>query len=352
MSELFAEEPDVWAEVIGQERALAVLRGCAADPVHAYLLVGPAGSGTREAAIAFAAFVMGPDARDQRLVLAGRHPDVMVVERVGAAISVEQAEDVIHLASLAPVEGRRKVLILDEFHLLRPEAAAKLLKTIEEPAGATIFVVVAESVPPELVTIASRCVRIDFGPLTPSAIVAALVRGDIDAEKAGQIASMAGGNLVRARLLAVDPLAVARLAAFRGVPERLDGTGAVVAAVVDELTEMLESATAPLFEHHARELALLTERVETTGERGATALRKSLEERQRRESRRYRTDELRSGLGSMAGVYRDRLVAGTAHDAPAVLAAVGRITSAAEALDRNPNEALLLQSLLLALPSL
>jgi DNA polymerase III subunit delta' len=351
-TEMFAEELDVWATVIGQERALSILRACAADPVHAYLLVGPAGSGTREGAVSFAAAVMGPETRDQRLVLAGRHPDVTVVERVGAAITVEQAEDVIHLASLAPVEGRRKVLILDEFHLLRPEAAAKLLKTIEEPAGSTIFLVTAESVPPELVTIASRCVRIDFGPLAVEDISAELMRGGIAADTAARSASMARGNLVRARLLAVDPQAVARIDAFRAVPDRLDGTGAVAAALVDELAGLIEAATTPLTEQHGRELAQFAERVEVTGERGAVGMRKSLEERHKREIRRHRVDELRSGLGTMAGVYRDRLVAGTAHEPRAVMAAVGRITAAAEALDRNPNETLLLQSLLLALPAL
>ena len=75
-----------------------------------------------------AAAVLGDNPRDVELVRRGEHPDVREIERVGASISVDQADEVIRLAAMAPVEGRRKVLILDEFHLLRPEGAAKLLK--------------------------------------------------------------------------------------------------------------------------------------------------------------------------------------------------------------------------------
>jgi DNA polymerase-3 subunit delta' len=77
-----------------------------------------------------------------------------------------------------------------------------------------------------------------------------------------------------------------------------------------------------------------------------------MEDRHKREVRRYRTDELRSGLAVIAGSYRDVLVAGD-HPRPASLAqAVERIHESLEALERNPNEALLLQALLLALPPL
>ena len=84
------------------------------------------------------------------------------------------------------------------------------------------------------------------------------------------------------------------------------------------------------------------------GERGSG--RKSLEERHKRELRRHRTDELRAGLGALAAAYRDELVRGSSRPAEAV-AAVHAVHDALEALERNPNEALLLQALLLALPA-
>ena len=100
---------------------------------------------------------------------------------------------------------------------------------------------------------------------------------------------------------------------------------------------------------HAAEITALEERVAAAGERGSG--RKTLEERHKREVRRYRTDELRAGLGVIAGVYRDALVAGGGPRPEQVVRAVHRVHAALEALDRNPNEALLLQALLLDLPS-
>ena len=351
MSELFAEEIDVWASVIGQDTAVARLRAASANPVHAYLLVGPAGSGTKTAAFAFAAALLGPAARDQRLALAGEHPDVRLVERVGAAISVEQAEDIIRAASLAPVEGRRKVLILDEFHLLRAESAAKLLKTVEEPSRSTVFVILADDVPPELVTIASRCVRIDFGPLAEAVVRGALERDGASETVASHAARAAAGNLERARLLAADPDAAARWDAFASVPSRLDGHGFTVAGLVDELMGRIEGAATPLAHRHARETAAFDSRLDATGERGSAGARKAMEERHKRELRRHRADELRSGLAAMSGAYRDRLVAKGAHRPADFVAAVATIADAGEAIDRNPNETLLLQALLLSLPS-
>jgi DNA polymerase-3 subunit delta' len=90
--------------------------------------------------------------------------------------------------------------------------------------------------------------------------------------------------------------------------------------------------------------------VERLGERGSG--RRALEERHRRELRRHRTDELQSGLVALAGAYRDRLAAGTVHEPGAAIEAVTAVHEAIEAMERNPNEVLLLQALLLRLPSL
>lgn len=343
---------ELWAKVVGQADAVALLDGAARNPVHAYLLVGPPGSGKRAAARAFAAALLcadGGDAtcRDCRLALAGAHPDVREVERVGAAISAEQAAEIVRVASLAPVEGRRKVMILDEFHLLRPEAAARLLKTIEEPPPSTVFLVLADDVPAELVTIASRCVRVELRRLSDELVREVLVAEGVELEHAALAAHAAGGDLDRARLLAADPALAARRKAFAELPHRLDGSGAAVAAAVDELLGLIEGAAAPLQARHAAEVAELDERVKQAGERGSG--RKALEEGHKRELRRHRTDELRAGLGALAGAYRDELVRGSSRPAEAV-AAVRAVHDALEALDRNPNEALLLQSLLLTLP--
>ena len=343
---------ELWGRVVGQPAAVALLAGAARQPVHAYLFVGPAGSGKRAAARAFAAALVclhdgDGTCRDCRLALTGEHPDVREVERVGAAITVEQAGEIVRLAALAPVEGARKVMILDEFHLLQPPAAAKLLKTVEEPPASTVFCILADDVPPELVTIASRCVRVELRRLTDETVREALVAEGVALETAAIAAHAANGDLDRARLLAADPALAARRKAFAELSDRLDGRGAAVAAAVDELLGLIDGAAAPLQARHESELAALEERVAQVGERGSG--RKATEERHRRELRRHRADELRAGLGALAASYRDELVHGSSRAAEAT-AAVHDIHAALEAMERNPNEALLLQALFLRLP--
>src|SRR3954452_7537638 len=272
---------ELFADVVGQDRAVAELRAAAAKPVHAYLLVGPPGTGKRSAARSFAAALLCPAGGDGtcetcRRVLAGAHPDVIVKERQGARISVDDAREITRLASRSPVEASRKVIVLADFHLAADVAPA-LLKTIEEPPPTTIFVILAELVPPELITIASRCVTVEFGPLAPERVVEVLVHEGVDEDTARQAASGSGGRLDRARLLASDPRFGERRAAWASVPERLDGTGAAVATVVDELEALLDAAVEPLRVRHTGEREQLEERAKVAGERGLG--RKDLDDR-------------------------------------------------------------------------
>lgn len=352
---MFAEyASSVWTTVVGQTRAIDQLMHAAAAPVHAYLFVGPAGCTKDEAARAFATVLLtGSDAaatRDARLILAGEHPDVREIERTGARISTEQVADIIRNASLAPIEGARKVMVLHEFHLLEANGASRLLKTLEEPPESTVFIVLADQVPPELVTIASRCVRIDFGTISQSTISQVLVDEGSTAQAAALAAQAAEGNLTRARVLASDPTLMERRTAFAAVATRLDGTGATVVATCQQLNALIEAAAAPLEARHAQEVAELDARAAAVGERGGG--RKQLEERHKRELRRHRTDELRSGLAVIAGSYRDALVGQQVARPEAVAQAVQRIHATLQAMERNPNELLLLQALLLDLPSL
>ena len=344
----------VWQSVVGQAHAVARLQASAVNPLHAYLFVGPPGSTKNEASRAFAALVLAgvddADHRDARLALGGQHPDVREFARVGASILAGQADEIVRLAALAPIESDRKVLILDEFHLLSAEGAAKLLKTIEEPPDSTVFIVLADYMPPELVTIASRCVRIEFTAIADDVVAATLIAEGVEPARATQSAEAAAGDLSRARLLANDPHLVARRQLFASAPYRLDGTGQVVVATVEEILDAIEAAAAPLVERQAGEVIALEERIAAMGERGSG--KKALEDRHKRELRRHRADELRSGLTTLARSYRDALVDGTLARPESAATAISRIHGSLDALERNPNEPLLLQALLLGLPSM
>ncbi len=359
MSTVDLTADDAWADVIGQDRAVALLRGASgARAVHAWLFVGPHGSGKRAAARAFAGDLLAHEldergdtegaTRCRALARAEQHPDLILVERVGASISSQQADDIVKRASRSATEGTRKVLVLDEFHLIADNVGPKLLKTIEEPPEGTFFVVLADELPPELVTIASRCIRIDFSPLSAELIAGRLEAEGIDPERAVEAAGFAGGDLDRARLLATDERLALRLAGWRGLPRRLDGTGSSAATAVDDLRAAIDDAEAPLRARHQQEVADLDARIDRYGQRGSGA--GDLDKKQKRESRRFRTDELRMGLGSLAATYRDELL--VAADPAVALAGLAAIQTAADDLVRNPNEELWLLSLVLRLPTL
>jgi DNA polymerase III subunit delta' len=354
---------DLYADIPGQERAVAALRAAAVKPVHAYLFVGPAGTGKLAAATRFAADLLsrssaaGEVAEVQRRVLAGIHPDVITIEREGAFITIDTAREVTRLAARSPLEGDRKVLILPDFHLVR-DAGPALLKTIEEPPPSAIFVILAEYLPPELVTIASRCVQIDFSPLPPALVVDILISEGTAAAAAAELAAAAGGRLDRARLLATDPAFEARRQAWREVPTRLDGSGATAAAVADRLVGLLDESVTPIQARQAAELAALEERntraleingkVGRAGRSGVKSGVKEMEDRHKREVRRQRTDELRTGLATLAGVYRDRLSDDPRRTGVSIQA-VALIDGLAADLQYNPGENLALLSLLVRL---
>lgn len=365
MTSLAADQRPVLAlfeDVVGQERAVGQLRASARRPVHAYLFSGPVGSGKRKAAIAMAAALLCPDGgcgvcNVCRRVLEGKHPDVVVLERSGPSISVDDARSITTLAQRRPMEAARQVLIVHDVHLATAAAPA-LLKTVEEPPPGTFFLLVADEVPSSLVTIVSRCVQVRFEALHADTIAAWLVEHGCEETTARAVAEASGGRLDRARLLAEDPAFSERLARWRAVPQRLNGTGAVAAQTAGELLDALEEGLAPLRARHAQELAMLTEQSEAMGTRGIQG-RRDIDARLKREERRWKTDDLRFGLATLAEAYRDRLL----DLVPGEIGRGGRerlratedidaIRRASAALGRNVNEQLLLDALLVELSHL
>lgn len=345
----------VWDPIIGQERAVEWLQQLVRNPVHAYLFVGPEGCGKEEAARAFATMLItGADdatSREAQLIVRGAFADVSEVLREGAAIDKDEADNIVRQAATTPTESLVKVVIVHEVHLMRDSAAVRLLKTIEEPSATIIFILLADQLVPSLATINSRCVVVNFVRPDDATIIAELVRSGVSMATAQSTAIAVNGNLQRARLLATDRHLAQRQKAFASVPERLDGTGSTVARIVDELLEHIDNASESLLAEQADELEELEERVALTGERGSG--RKAMQDRHKRQVRKFKSDELRSGLSAIAAKYHALITSSAQHpDVGRYSDAVGRIHKAMSALGLNTNETLLLQALFLQLPSL
>lgn len=354
----------MWERITGQDRAVALLQRAAQRPVHAYLLVGPRGSGVDDAARCFAAAVVAPDGdeRAERLVLRGMHPDVVEVEPERTVISVQQVRDEIVVeAARAPIEGDRKVIIVFEAERLSDESANAMLKTLEEPPPHAHFVLVTDNADELLETVRSRCQRVDFAPLDEQAINETLTREGVDADAAALAVSLAGGQLGRARELA-GRLAPLRLA-FVDAAAQLDGTGATAMRLAEGLAAAVQDALALRKGEHEREAEELDRDIEQRGypDRAAARLRRKLAERHARHERFERRQLLVEGFTALESVYRDALAAPAPPlnvdrapltiAPPAAAAALDRCREARESFEFNPNEGLLLEWLLLHLPA-
>jgi DNA polymerase-3 subunit delta' len=189
-----------FGDVLGQDRVIGRLRAAIARGRvhHAYLFTGAPGSGKRATALAFAQALNclvapgeGCDECDAcSRIAAGIHPDVITLEREGAAqiVPIESIRtNVIARVALPPHEARTRVFLIDEASALQPAAANSLLKTLEEPPARTMFVLSTAAPEQLLPTIRSRCQRIHFAPR--AADVRAREAGDVAAaEKLGALA--------------------------------------------------------------------------------------------------------------------------------------------------------------------
>ncbi len=170
------------SEIIGQDPAIAMLREAArAERLpHALLFVGPDGVGKKTTAIALAAFLLcasrGADACGKcdacRDVDAGIHPDLRIEGLVPEKrdLSIEQVRELQVLLGQTALLGAKKIVIVDDAQFLSEAAQNSFLKTLEDPPGDALIVLVAHSESGLLPTVRSRCQRFSFRPLTPTAI--------------------------------------------------------------------------------------------------------------------------------------------------------------------------------------
>jgi len=137
---------------------------------HAYALCGPDAPAREEAAFAMARILLceTPDLAARPPASCGKcrgctraahrtHPDLLFIEPDGAMIRVAQVRELRRSLVYSPLEAPRRVIVIREAHLMNPDAANTLLKTLEEPGEGNVFLLTAPSTDSLLSTIASRC---------------------------------------------------------------------------------------------------------------------------------------------------------------------------------------------------
>lgn len=288
--------------IVGHGAVIELLLAESANPAHAYLFVGPGSVGKAAVARRFAARLLcGDDADGTRRVLAGLHPDLMVVEPDGrTSLGVARARETVARSVLTPVEAPRKVFLFEEAGVMNEEAANALLKTLEEPSATSVFILVAESADDLPATVASRARTVLFTRVPEDEVVAALAERGIPSDQARRVAVAAGGRPGLALLLATSPEVAAFRTAWLSVPGRLTPQPGDAIRLADELVTAAEPLLRDLEVRQEGELATLE------GDGGDT---RALRERHERERRRSAAALHLSGLEILASWYRDAAVA-------------------------------------------
>lgn len=170
-----------FAQIKGQNRAITILQQetLHGRNSHAYLFYGPEGVGKAQTALILAqalncrAPIDGNpcgQCPDCQKIRCGNHPDVTMLKADGATVKIHQIRLLQERVFFKCYEGKNKVIMMDDAHLMTQEAANSLLKLLEEPPSNTVFILLAQDLAALPSTIVSRCRLIPFSPLDPETI--------------------------------------------------------------------------------------------------------------------------------------------------------------------------------------
>jgi len=180
--------PQFFSDVVGQEHIVPILSQAAKDNsfAHAYLLVGPRGTGKTTSARLIAKALNCTREINGKTVDSDKYPcgecenckifsesSFMDVIEIDAASNtgVDEMRDVIEKAQFAPSIGKAKIYIIDEVHMLSKQAFNALLKTLEEPPSHAYFILATTEIQKVPITIVSRCQRFDFHRIEKKVII-------------------------------------------------------------------------------------------------------------------------------------------------------------------------------------
>ena len=240
--------PAVAEPIIGHDEVRAFLDRELANPSHAYLLVGPTGTGKATLARNFARLLLCPERGDHeepcsscRRIGTGNHPDLILVEPEGrTSLGADTARWVVEHAVLSPVESDRRVFLIEEAGLMTEQAANALLKTLEEPTAPVVFILVAESEDDFPPTVASRCRLVRVGRVPLPDLSAALVERGVAEAQADVLALVSAGRPGLALQLAAQPEVAALRQAWLALPTRLTASPGAAISLAEEMLSQID----------------------------------------------------------------------------------------------------------------
>ena len=199
-----------FTSIIGQTLPIRTLKTLLARETvpHALLFAGPAGVGKRMTARLFAMALNCQDTdaekpcsscRSCKQILAGQHPDVMLIEPKGAILRINQIRELLGALAMKPYQAERRVVILAQAQTMNLEAGNALLKILEEPPTDTVLILTTEQLPDLLPTIVSRCRHVRFSPLSAQDVAAFLAtQRNLQVGQAETLAHLCSGSLSKA----------------------------------------------------------------------------------------------------------------------------------------------------------